>query len=115
MDKKQIGKIGEDIACKYLEKNNYKIIERNFNTKLGEIDIIVKDKETEEIVFIEVKTRNNKKFGRGLESIDDYKMNHIINTAKYYLYKNKLNTSIRFDAIEINMNQKKINHIKQIV
>ena len=54
MIKKKLGNLGEEIATKYLEKHNFKIIKRNFYCRQGEIDIIAKDKE--EIVFIEVKT-----------------------------------------------------------
>ena len=55
MTKKQIGKIGEDMACNYLLQNNYKIIDRNFHCRQGEIDIIAVDNTTKEMVFIEVK------------------------------------------------------------
>ena len=56
---KALGKKGEDLACKYLIKNNYNVIEKNFRCKQGEIDIIVKDLSTKELVFVEVKTRSN--------------------------------------------------------
>ena len=58
--KQEIGRKGEDIVCKYLKENNYIIVERNFTCRQGEIDIIAKDKDTQEIVLIEVKTRQNK-------------------------------------------------------
>lgn len=115
MTKKQIGKIGEDMACNYLLQNNYKIIDRNFHCRQGEIDIIAVDNTTKEMVFIEVKSRNNKIFGRGIEAIDNYKLRHIIIAAKYYLFVNKINFNIRIDAIEIDLKLKKINHIKQIL
>ena len=115
MNKRQNGIIGEDIACNYLSKNSYKIMERNFNCNQGEIDIIVRDINTNEVVFIEVKSRNNKKFGRGIDSINKRKIIHIINSAKYYLYVNRLDINIRFDVIEVYIKDKKINHIKQII
>lgn len=115
MNKRTIGKIGEDIACNYLKENSYDIIERNFNSKQGEIDIIAKDIKSKEVVFIEVKTRNTKRFGRGLEAINRNKMTHIINTAKYYLYINRLQINTRFDVIEVYTKDKKINHVKQIL
>ena len=71
-NKQEIGKIGEDIACSYLEKNNYKIICRNYRTKTGEIDIIARDI-TKEIVFIEVKTRQNLKYGYPIDAINKQK------------------------------------------
>ena len=61
MNNKELGKIGENIAISYLEKNKYDILERNFYCKQGEIDIIAKQKGV--IIFIEVKTRSNKRFG----------------------------------------------------
>ena len=115
MNKKQIGNLGENMACNYLQTKNYKIIERNFNCKQGEIDIIAKDNKTKEIVFFEVKTRSGKRYGRGLDAINTYKLKHIINSAKYYLYINKITLNVRFDAIEIDLKLKKLNHVKQII
>ena len=113
--KQKIGKIGENIACKYLLKNNYEIFCRNYTSKYGEIDIVAKDLKLNELVFIEVKTRSNLKYGKPCESVDKLKKKHIYNCAKFFIYKNCLNTiAIRFDVIEIYLlvNENKINHIK---
>ena len=59
--KQQLGKIGENLASEYLEKQGYLILERNFACRQGEIDIIAKDEK--EFVFVEVKTRKSLKFG----------------------------------------------------
>ena len=107
------GNRGEIIACRYLEKYNYKVICKNFSCNYGEIDIIFKDKN--EIVFVEVKTRNNVNCGFPAEAVNYYKQKHIFNTAKYFLYINGLlNSFVRFDIIEIYLMSKKpiINHIK---
>ena len=97
---------GEELATNYLKRNNYLIIERNFLCKQGEIDIIAKDKKENEYVFIEVKTRKNRKYGNPVEAVDNRKQKHIVNTTKYYVYKNKLeNAFIRFDVISILNNQ----------
>lgn len=112
---KEIGKIGEEEACKYLERNDYDIISRNFLTNSGEIDIIAKEKD--EYVFIEVKTRMSKRFGAPAEAVDYNKQKHILNATRYYVYKNSLeNKNIRFDIIEvyINRNNKLINHITNV-
>lgn len=112
--KQKKGKIGENLACMYLQKNKYTIIDRNFRCRQGEIDIIACD-EKKELVFIEVKTRSNLKYGLPSESVVKMKKNHIIGSAKYYNYKNKIeNTPIRFDVIEVLLNNSyyKINHIK---
>ena len=101
MDKtKAIGKFGEKIAEKYLLENKYKILEKNYRCKYGEIDIIAKKKK--DLIFIEVKTRTNMMYGDGINSIDWNKQKHIYKTAEYYLYgKNLKNIDIRIDAIEI--------------
>lgn len=115
LSKKKLGTIGEDISCKYLEKIGYKIIERNFTCRQGEIDIIAKDKE--EFVFIEVKTRRNYLYGQAKEAVNEPKQKHILKSTKYYLYIHKLdNAFIRFDVIEIYYikNKIKLKHIKQV-
>jgi len=114
-ERHEIGKEGEEYAAKYLEENGYKIIQRNFECKQGEIDIIAKDKE--EYVFIEVKTRQNFHYGMPCEAVTKNKQKHIWNATKYYLYSHKLeNKFIRFDVIEVykKKNEFKVNHIKQI-
>ena len=114
MKKIDIGKLGENLATKYIISLGYKILERNFRCKFGEIDIIAKDKQ--ELVFIEVKTRTNTKFGNPAEAVNSIKKSHILKTAKYYLYIHKLsNKRIRIEVIEIYLSNKYyINHIKQI-
>lgn len=111
-----IGKKGEDIATKYLINNGYRIIERNFNCKQGEIDIIAKYKG--EIVFVEVKTRTNKKFGLPVEAITKYKIEHLKRSIEYYICVNNLEDKIiRIDAIEIYIKDDifLLHHIKQAI
>lgn len=114
--KHEIGKIGEDLASKYLEAAGYTIIERNFMARQGEIDIIAKDKK--ELVFIEVKTRTSDIYGKPVEAVNTQKQKHLLNTIKYYLYSKHLeNEFVRIDVIEVYFNNDtyKINHIKQII
>lgn len=116
--KKQLGDSGEKLACNYLEKNNYIILERNYHCRQGEIDIIAFDMNNKEIVFIEVKTRTNFNYGNPSESINNIKKMHIKKSVEYYLYKNKLfNEFVRIDAIEIVINKHyyKLNHLKSIM
>lgn len=111
-----IGKEGEELASKYLTQNGYKILNRNFYTKQGEIDIIAKEKE--EYVFFEVKTRKNKQYGQPIDAIDKTKIRHLKKAINYYLYINKLeNKFVRIDVIEIKYIKNKIyiNHIKQAI
>lgn len=115
--KKERGKQGEEIAAQYLKEKGYQILERNFYAKRGEIDIIAKEKQ--EIVFVEVKTRSNHQYGNPAEAVNLHKIHHIYDTAKYYIYRKKLeNIPTRFDVIEIDINFLKqiyqINHIKNI-
>lgn len=112
----EVGKTGENIAIEYLKKIGYTIIERNFLAIQGEIDIIAKD--GKELVFIEVKTRTNKKFGMPVDAVNKTKQKHFVRTVKYYLYLKKLeNNFVRLDVIEVYINKEKyeINHIKQII
>lgn len=100
--------------AEYLEKLGYKIICNNFRCIQGEIDIIAKDKE--ELVFVEVKTRTSKKYGEAREAVNRNKQKHIYNSAKYYLYKNNMETVfVRIDVVEVYLkdNSLEIKHIKQ--
>jgi len=118
VNKKEFGNIGEKITCKYLLKHNYRILERNFIYRGGEIDIIAYDRSKSEIVFFEVKTRSNKEYGLPADSVNKYKLNRIIKGAKYYLFKNRINkANTRFDILEVYYSQGMffINQIKQII
>ena len=115
--KQSIGKLGEDIACLYLEKNNYKIIKRNFRCKQGELDIIAFNLK-KELIFIEVKTRANGNYGLPSEAVDKRKISNITKGIRKYIHiKNLENKFIRLDLIELFYKNKKfyINHIKQII
>lgn len=76
------GKIGEDLACQYLQKQGYKIIERNFRIRGGEIDIIALDGQT--LVYIEVKTRTSHVFGSAIEAVTPWKLKFLVRAAKFY-------------------------------
>lgn len=95
------GKQGEIIAVDFLKKNKYKIIEQNFRSRWGEIDIIGYNEKT--ICFIEVKTRTNTEFGRPEESVTRAKQLQIIRTARYFIKRKKIpdNIPCRFDVISI--------------
>ena len=98
----------------YLKQNGYVILDRNFECRQGEIDIIALDKK--EIVFIEVKTRTSNKYGAPSEAVNKIKQKHMLQTIKYYLYiRNLSDEFIRVDVIEVYIknNVYKVNHIKQ--
>jgi len=95
---------GEDLASDYLAKKGYKILERNFRKRYGEIDIVALDRNT--LVFIEVKTRSSNQFGSPLESITPWKLKSVIKTAQYYKLTHKnLPDSLRIDAVSIKLSQ----------
>jgi putative endonuclease len=95
-----LGEWGENAATRFLVKNGYKILEKNFRCRIGEIDIIAMDKEV--LVFIEVKTRRNLSYGLPSESITATKLHHIRRTIYYYsLIRNLHCTDMRIDVIEI--------------
>ena len=114
----EIGRLGERACVEYLEQENNKIVTKNYRTRLGEIDIITRDLKSNELVFIEVKTRTNSEFGDPIDSIDKKKILNIYKSAQLYILKNKLeNENIRLDIMEVfmyNMKVYRINHIKNI-
>jgi putative endonuclease len=112
-----IGKKGEKIAENYLKRKNLILLERNFKFMRCEIDLIFRDKKSDLLIFVEVKTRNNKKFGEPEESITYFKQNNIKKSAQGFLLKNKKfeNFDLRFDTISILYDEKNeyvINHIE---
>ncbi len=109
---KQISGIkGEDIAASYLVKKGYKIIERNFRAKGGEIDIIAIDGDT--LVFAEVKARSTDEFGSPLEAITYRKMKSLVRTAEFYKLRNpKLPEILRIDAVAISLDSE--NKVKSV-
>ena len=95
-----LGRFGEETAECYLIKKGYHILERNFRCRLGEIDIIAADGPV--LVFIEVKTRRNQKFGLPCEAINAEKIKHLKRTAAYYMMLSPdEQCDTRFDVIEI--------------
>ena len=87
MNKTQQGAYGEDLACDFLKKQGYKILERNFRIRGGEIDIIAIDKDT--LVYVEVKTRSSNYFGRPEESVTPRKLKFLERSAKFYRINRK--------------------------
>lgn len=101
---KTSGNRGEDAACEYLKKHGYKIIERNFRTRNGEIDIVAVDISEKEpvLAFIEVKTRLTEAFGTPFEAITSWKLQYLIRTATFYKQTHKnLPEAMRIDAVSV--------------
>ena len=96
-----IGALGEEAAALALRKKGYKILERNYRSKMGEIDIIAKDGEY--TCFVEVRLRKNNSFGSPADSINEGKQQRIIRTAQLYaMEKGIFDTPMRFDVVLIN-------------
>lgn len=95
-----LGKKGEEEAAGLLKDNGYKILHKNYKTKLGEIDIIACDKDT--ICFVEVKTRKSRRFGLPAEAISGPKQRQISKVALSFLKeKNLLDKKARFDVVSV--------------
>ncbi len=101
-----IGKQGESLAAEFLRKNGYRIVENNFRNRYGEIDIIAIEGKT--LVFIEVKTKTNSKFGNPVMAVDLRKQRQLSKTAMMYLTQKRLNDCpARFDVVGISMIENK--------
>ncbi len=99
-NKRSTGNKGEDIACEFLSKLGYQIIERNYQYGHGEIDIIAKDGEI--LVFVEVKYRKSLEYGSPETAITKSKQKQIRKVAEAYLYQNEIkDTSCRIDVVAI--------------
>lgn len=99
MDVRQRGIWGEELALSYLNNKNYTTVARRYRSRFGEIDIIVRDSEF--IVFVEVKLRKNSNFAYAREYVSKDKIRKITATAKLWLVSHKTKLQPRFDVIEI--------------
>lgn len=109
------GRLGEAIAAKFLVKAGYKILEKNFHSRVGEIDIIALANQT--LVFVEVKTRWSKRFGEAVEAVTFWKLRSITKTANYYkLLHPELPDNLRIDVVSVDISEKtpKIEIIKNV-
>lgn len=117
-EKQNIGKLGEDIAAKYLENHNYSILERNYRKPWGEIDIVAQ--QSQELVFIEVKTQNQKFEWRPEENVTRHKKHQLSRIVSTYLKEHKIpeNQYWRIDVLAITLNfetkNAQIEHIQNI-
>lgn len=97
---KALGREGERLAALFLEKQGLVIVERNFRTRSGEIDLIARDKK--ELVFVEVKSRSGPDFGTTLEAVDARKCRQLVRVAQEYLLRHDaFDEPARFDVVGI--------------
>jgi len=98
-DKQQKGQAGEDQALRFLNKAGLTLLERNYRSRWGEIDLVMRDKNC--IVFIEVRVRSNAGFGGAAASVDSRKQEKLRKTALIYLQQHKASSrqAARFDVV----------------
>jgi putative endonuclease len=97
--RKSLGRLGEDLACEYLERNGFMIVERNYRTQSGEIDVIARRKNCE--VFVEVKARRTGDYGEPEEAVTGTKVRRIRGVASEYLGEKGLGKDVRFDVVSV--------------
>lgn len=113
-----IGQAGEERAAEYLRRNGYKILDRNFRTPFGELDIVAEEKDS--TIFVEVKTRLTDSLGPPYLSVTRKKKLHIIKNALFYLKRfGLINSYWRIDVISVRLNNNyegvDIEHIENAV
>ncbi len=97
-----LGKLGERHAARYLRKQGFVILTKNYRTSLGEIDIIAKEENI--LAFIEVKTRSTRMYGLPQEAVDDRKKRQLIRTARLFLKEcGDLEPLCRFDVVAVSV------------
>lgn len=98
-----IGKKAEDIACSYLQQNGLTLIQRNYQCRFGEIDLVMQDDDI--LVFVEVRYRSSNNFGGGIESVDANKRRKLVFAANHYLQNTDGDQPTRFDVVALGPDQ----------
>jgi len=96
---KDFGNYGESVAVDLLIQKGYLILDRNFKSKFGEIDIIAKNNDT--IVFIEVKVRRSIRYGYPEEAVNKHKLKKIKKVAQYYLQTNNVTSPVQIEVVSL--------------
>ena len=98
---RQLGQHGEDLACRYLEKKGYRIRERNWRSRAGEIDIVAEKNGV--FIFVEVKMRSSSGFGHPEEAVTATKRQHLIRATQWYCEGKRIASLCRIDVIAITL------------
>lgn len=109
---RQRGAEAEQIACAYLQNQGLTLVDRNFHSRRGEIDLIMQDKNR--LVFIEVRARRNVYFGSAAESVTSPKQQRIIAAAQLYLQQHNINQPCRFDVVTILLSSTETQPLPQV-
>jgi len=100
--RQQLGLDGEDLAREELERRGYLILHRRYRSRFGEIDLIARDEAT--VVFVEVKTKTDSKFGDPAEMVTSQKQRRLVAMAEEYVSGRSLhNTPCRFDVVTVDV------------
>lgn len=105
------GTEGEDLAAKYLETHGYRVLDRNYTTDIGEVDIFVTDEKT--LIAVEVKSRLSLEYGTPAEAVGHEKIKKISQVTAQYIKQFRLfDVPVRFDVVEVYLADRTVNHIK---
>ena len=111
-DSREGGKKDEKLASTHLKKNKYKILEKNFRTRQGEIDIIAEDKE-DVLCFVEVKARSTEDYGLPAEAVTSHKQKRLLIAAFKYIESKKIQCrDMRFDIVSVDLNSGRADILK---
>jgi putative endonuclease len=102
MDRRETGKLGEKLACNFLANNGYRIIETNYRCRDGEVDVVTQLRDV--LVFVEVRTKKNLKFGTPEESITEKKKEKLRAVAEHYAQNHEnLPSTWRIDVVAVQL------------
>ncbi len=104
------GSGGEDLAVKYLETHGYRVLDRNYTTSVGEVDIFVTDEKT--LIAVEVKSRLSLEYGTPAVAVGHEKIKKISQVTSQYIKQFRLfGVPVRFDVVEVYLQDRTVNHI----
>ena len=98
-DTKTLGQQAEDLACRFLRQRGYQIVERNWRSPFGELDIVARDGGT--LAIIEVKARSAKTFGGAEAALTPHKRKRIVTASRAYLARTEADLPVRFDLVAV--------------
>ncbi|MCX4190349.1 YraN family protein [Methylophaga sp. OBS3] len=106
------GQLAEQTACDYLQQQGLVFLTQNYHCRRGEIDLVMKDADV--LVFVEVRARQNDRYGSALESITPTKQSRIIATAQHYLQQKQEQATCRFDVVTLRIHSEKDGQSHQV-
>jgi putative endonuclease len=99
IDRVARGAAAENLALRHLEARGLSLVTRNFRCRVGELDLIMRD--ADQLVFVEVRSRRHSRYGTPAESVTRTKQQRLLRAAAFYLQRQRLNPSCRFDVVAI--------------